>query len=201
MVISAPSGGGKSAVRAEVFKKDKRFKFSVTCTTRKKRKGEVEGKDYHFVSEKKFKKLISDKKLLEWANVHGNFYGALVKSVNGILKQNKIPLMTIDVKGARAVKKIFPGAVTVFILPPSLKILIQRLRLRKDGKEDIAVRLETAKKEIKEAVFYDYLVVNNKLNDAVKSIVKIADCEFLKMNRDKSVVAKFEKELACLKSN
>ena len=149
MVISAPSGGGKSVVRAEIFKKDKRFKFSVTCTTRKKRKGEVQGRDYHFVSDKKFKKLISDKKLLEWAKVHGNLYGTPIKSVRDILKENKIPLMTIDVNGARSVKKYFPDAVTVFILSPSLKILVKRLKLRKESEENIAIRLETAKKEIK----------------------------------------------------
>lgn len=195
MVISAPSGGGKSAIRAEIFKKDKRFKFSVTCTTRKKRKGEAEGRDYCFVSEKKFKKLISDKKLLEWAKVHGNLYGTPIKSVLDILKEDKIPLMTIDVKGARAVKKYFPDAVTVFILPASLKILIKRLKLRKEDKENIAIRLETAKKEINEASFYDYFVVNGSLKKAVENIIKIADGESLKMHRNKDAVSKFREEL------
>ena len=194
MVISAPSGGGKSVVRAEIFKKDKRFKFSVTCTTRKKRKGEVQGRDYHFVSDKKFKKLISDKKLLEWAKVHGNLYGTPIKSVRDILKENKIPLMTIDVNGARSVKKHFPDAVTVFILSPSLKILVKRLKLRKESEENIAIRLETAKKEIKEAFFYEYFVVNGKLEKAVENIIKIADCESLKMWRNRDAILKFKKE-------
>ena len=194
MVISAPSGGGKSVVRAEIFKKDKRFKFSVTCTTRKKRKGEVQGRDYHFVSDKKFKKLISDKKLLEWAKVHGNLYGTPIKSVRDILKENKIPLMTIDVNGARSVKKYFPDAVTVFILSPSLKILVKRLKLRKESEENIAIRLETAKKEIKEAFFYEYFVVNGKLEKAVENIIKIADCESLKMWRNRDAILKFKKE-------
>ncbi len=194
MVISAPSGGGKSVLRTEIFKKDKRFKFSVTCTTRKKRKGEVQGRDYHFVSDKKFKKLISDKKLLEWAKVHGNLYGTPIKSVRDILKENKIPLMTIDVNGARSVKKYFPDAVTVFILSPSLKILVKRLKLRKESEENIAIRLETAKKEIKEAFFYEYFVVNGKLEKAVENIIKIADCESLKMWRNRDAILKFKKE-------
>ena len=199
MVISSPSGGEKSTIRAKIFKKDKRFKFSVTCTTRKKRKGEVEGRDYHFVSEKKFKKLVSDKKLLEWAKVHGNLYGTPIKSVCDILKENKIPLMTIDVKGARAVKKYFPEAVIVFILSPSLKTLIKRLKARKESKENIAIRLETAKKEIKEAFFYEYFVVNGKVEKAVEDIIKIVDCKCLKMKRNRDAILKFEKELNTLR--
>ncbi|MEA3307608.1 MAG: guanylate kinase [Elusimicrobiota bacterium] len=196
MVISSPSGGGKSTIRAKVFKKDKRFKFSVTCTTRNKRKGEVEGKDYHFVTEKEFKKLITGKKLLEWAKVHGNLYGTLIKSVENILKENRIPLMTIDVKGAKAVKKYFPDAVIVFVLSPSLKTLIKRLELRKESKENIAIRLKTAKKEIKEAFFYEYFVVNGKIEKAVEDIIKIVDCKCLKMKRNREAISKFEKELA-----
>ncbi len=199
MVISSPSGGGKSSIRAKIFQKDKRFKFSVTCTTRKKRKGELEGRDYHFVSEKEFKKLISGKKLLEWAKVHGNLYGTLIKSVQDILKENKIPLMTIDVKGARAVKKYFPDAVAVFILSPSLKTLIKRLKLRKETEGNIAIRLKTAKKEIKEAFFYEYFVVNGKIEKAVEDIIKIVDCKCLKMKRNRDAISKFDKELSAFK--
>lgn len=195
VVISAPSGGGKSAIKSEIFKSDGRFAFSVTCTTRKRRKGEREGRDYFFLSKKKFAAMARSGKLLEWAEVHGNLYGTPVESVKKILEKNRVPLMTIDVNGARSVKKIFPGSVSVFILPPSLEILLERLKKREESGSETAKRLETAMREIKEARRYDYIVVNDEIENAAAKIVKIVESEFLKAERNDDKIADFEKDL------
>ncbi len=195
MVISAPSGGGKTTIREKLLKRDKRFRFSVTCTTRPMRPGEVDGKDYYFVTLKEFRRLRSGGKLLEWASVHGNMYGTPVKSVMTLLKKGLIPVMTIDVKGARSVKKIFPETVTVFLLPPGLKTLVGRLRKRREPAANIRVRLETAKKEIKEASFFDYLVINDRLSEAVGDIRDIADIECMKISRKQAEIQRFGLEL------
>ena len=195
MVISAPSGGGKTVVRSGLLKLDKRFAFSVTCTTRPRRPGEIEGRDYYFVTVEKFGKLRKAGKLLEWATVHGNYYGTPVKSVVEVLKQGRIPVMTIDVKGAHSVKKIFPEAVTVFLLPPDLKTLVQRLRGRGESPENVAIRIETARAEIKVASRFDYLVINDKLKEAVREVAAIADLETRKTGRNLAMVLAFGKQL------
>jgi guanylate kinase len=195
MVISAPSGGGKSTVREKLLKRDRRIRFSVTCTTRPMRPGEVEGRDYYFVTLKEFRRLRASGRLLEWARVHGKMYGTPVKSVMALLEKGFIPVMTIDVKGARAVKKIFPETVTVFLLPPGLKTLVERLQKRREPEANIRVRLETARKEIKEAVFFDYLVINDRLAAAVGEIRDIADIECLKISRKQAEMKRFGLEL------
>ena len=196
MVISAPSGGGKSAVRSGLLKLDRRFAFSVTCTTRPKRRGEKEGRDYYFVSRREFERRRKSGRLLEWASVHGNLYGTPVKSVRKLLAEGLIPVMTIDVKGARSVKKIFPEAVTVFLLPPDLKTLVRRLKKRGEAPENIALRLATARKEIKAASRYDYLIINDKLGNAVRDVAAIAGFEMLKVRRNLEKVSAFGRQLA-----
>ncbi|OIO00802.1 MAG: guanylate kinase [Elusimicrobia bacterium CG1_02_56_21] len=195
MVISSPSGGGKTVVRSGLLKQDKRFSFSITCTTRARRPGEVEGKDYYFVSADQFSRLRAGGKLLEWAKVHGNYYGTPVKSVVEVLEKGRIPLMTIDVKGARSVKRIFPETVTVFLLPPDLKTLVQRLRGRGEAPENVAVRLETARAELKVASGYDYLVINDKLPEAIREVAAIAELETRKTGRNLDKVTAFRKQL------
>lgn len=195
MVLAAPSGGGKTVVRSGLLKLDKRFAFSVTCTTRPRRQGETNGKDYFFVTPAEFLKLRREGKLLEWAKVHGNYYGTPVKFVADMLKKGRIPVMTIDVKGARSVRRIFPDAVTVFLLPPDLKTLVSRLRGRGERPETMKVRLETAKTEIKDAYRFDYLVVNDKLEHAVRDVAAIAELEKLRMRRNTGAVKAFARQL------
>lgn len=196
MVIASPSGGGKTVVRSGLLKLNKKFAFSVTCTTRPKRPGEVNGKDYYFVTVEQFKRLRRDGKLLEWARVHGNYYGTPVKSAVDVLEKGRIPVMTIDVKGARSVKRIFPEAVTVFLLPPDLKTLVQRLRGRGEAPENVAVRLETARSEIKVASTFDYLVINDKLAETVREVAAIAELETRKIGRNLDKVRAFGSQLA-----
>jgi guanylate kinase len=196
MVISAPSGGGKTVVRSGLLKLNKKFAFSVTCTTRTRRPGEVDGKDYYFVTEAQFLKLRKEGKLLEWALVHGNYYGTPVRSVMTVLEKGRIPVMTIDVKGARSVKRLFPEAVTVFLLPPDLKTLVQRLRGRGEKPENVAVRLETARSEIKVAATFDYLVINDRLPETVREVAAIAELETRKIGRNLDKVREFGSQLA-----
>jgi guanylate kinase len=196
MVLSAPSGGGKTVVRSGLLKLNRKFAFSVTCTTRSRRPGEVEGKDYFFVTIPQFLKLREEGKLLEWAKVHGNYYGTPVKSVMAVLEKGRIPVMTIDVKGARSVKKLFPEAVTVFLLPPDLKTLVQRLRGRGEAPENVEVRLETARSEIKVASGFDYLVINDRLPETIREVAAIAELETLKTARNLDKVRSFGTQLA-----
>lgn len=196
MVIASPSGGGKTVVRSGLLKLNRKFAFSVTCTTRPRRPGEVEGKDYYFVTVPQFLRLRKEGKLLEWAKVHGNYYGTPVKSVMEVLQEGRIPVMTIDVKGARAVKRLFPEAVTVFLLPPDLKTLVQRLRGRGEAPENVAVRLETARSEIKVASTFDYLVINDRLPETIREVAAIAELETLKTGRNLDKVKSFGSELA-----
>ena len=200
MVIAAPSGGGKTAIREKLLKRDKRFRFSITCTTRPMRPGEVNGRDYYFVNAAGFERLRRGGQLLEWARVHGNLYGTPVKPVKALLKKGLIPVMTIDVKGARSVKTIFPETVTVFLLPPGLKTLLSRLKKRREPAANIRIRLETAKKELKEAAFFEYLVINDKLDTAVSDIREIANIESMRVSRKQAEIRRFSRELAEFRS-
>lgn len=196
MVISAPSGGGKTVVRSGLLKLNKKFAFSITCTTRPRRPGEVDGVDYYFVTPAQFEKLRKDGGLLEWAKVHGNYYGTPVKSVMEVLKEGRIPVMTIDVKGARSVKRLFPEAVTVFLLPPDLKTLVQRLRGRGEAPENVAVRLNTARAELRVASTFDYLVINDRLPETIREVAAIAELETLRTARNLETVRSFKRQLS-----
>ena len=196
MVIASPSGGGKTVVRSGLLKLNKKFAFSVTCTTRARRPGEVDGKDYYFVTVPQFQRMRKEGKLLEWAVVHGNYYGTPVKSVMEVLGKGRIPVMTIDVKGARSVKRLFPEAVTVFLLPPDLKTLVQRLRGRGEAPENVAVRLTTARSEIKVASTFDYLVINDRLPETIREVAAIAELETLKTGRNLDKVKSFGRQLS-----
>ena len=194
LVLSAPSGGGKTAVR-DCLLRDPRFGFSITCTTRQPRPGEVHGKDYYFLSKDGFLKLREEGKLLEWAEVHGNFYGTPEKSVRDVMESGRIPVMTIDVKGAAAVRRIFDDAVTVFIIPPSPAVLKKRLELRGESSEGMKIRLQTARAEMKEAHLFDYLVINDILEEAVADVIKIVEINSLGMRFNKDLTDRFALEL------
>ncbi|MDA8132327.1 MAG: guanylate kinase [Elusimicrobia bacterium] len=199
LVLSSPSGGGKTAVRSALLELDPKFAFSVTCTTRPRRPGEVDGRDYYFVTESRFLKLRKSGKLLEWARVHGNYYGTPVRSVRDVLAKGRIPVMTIDVKGARAVRRLFPGAVTVFLLPPDLKTLLKRLRARGESGEGLKVRMRTASAELREVGRFGYLVVNDALADAVAAVAGIAAAEAARTERSAGIARRFAEQLAKFK--
>ncbi|MCK6603383.1 MAG: guanylate kinase [Ignavibacteriaceae bacterium] len=174
LVVSAPSGAGKSSILKEFLKVHNGFRFSVSVTTRKKRPGEVEGKDYHFIREDEFKRKIEDKEFLEWENFFGNYYGTLKTDVESIINAGEDILLEVDVNGALNVKKIFPEAVLVFILPPHVSELENRLRKRKtEDEETIKTRIARAEKELSAAPHFDYKIVNDELHRATHELIEI----------------------------
>ena len=174
IVISSPSGAGKTTITKKLVSKKKNIELSVSITTRKSRPNEVANKDYTFVNQETFQKLIKNKSFLEYAKVFGNYYGTLKKNINRKIRQNKKIILDIDWQGARQIKKQLPKTTTtIFILPPSLEELKKRLTKRESNKEFIKLRMSKAKKEITHWKEYDYVVVNKNLNKCVKEIVSI----------------------------
>jgi len=178
VVISGPSGVGKSTVAGMVLERAPWMVRSVSLTTRKPRPGDVDGEDYHFVSPEEFAARRDAGKLLEWAEVHCNLYGTEAQQVDRQLAGGKSVLLEIDVQGGRSVKKARPGAVLIFILPPSDEILEDRLRGRGTDDEDVILkRLANARRELETAEHYDYRVKNDDLEGCVSEVLGIVDAE------------------------
>ncbi len=203
VVVSAPSGTGKTTLCHMLLKEFENMEFSVSYTTRPPRKGEVNGKDYFFVSKEEFERMVEEGDFLEWANVYGNLYGTSKSQVLRALNEGKDILLDIDVQGALQVKKNLPEAVLIFIMPPSFDELERRLRNRGTDSEDVIKRrLETAKEEIKKAVYYDYIVVNDVLEvafDKLKSIVTAEKCRTDRLKGQMDKLIKDEEMLKLLK--
>lgn len=167
LVISAPSGAGKSTLCNRLLAEFPNICYSISCTTRSPRSGEVDGRDYFFISRHEFEKKRDAGQFAEWAEVHGNFYGTPLGVAREKLAVGRDVLFDIDVQGAAQIKLALPEAVFVFILPPGMAELEKRLRLRgQDDPASIQKRLRNAKKEIGEALWYDALVVNDTLETA-----------------------------------
>lgn len=183
IIISAPSGCGKTTIVAELLKQNKDIKRVITATTRTPRKGEKDGRDYIFWSLKKFQNAIKQNKMAEWAKVHVNYYGVPKSSLDTLLKKGFCPILVIDVQGAKTIKKLYRQSVSIFIAPPSLKELKKRILTRNDGTQDIEIRLKTAEKEMKQIKYYDYLVINDIFDKALEQCSAIITAEKLKVNR------------------
>lgn len=182
LVVSAPSGCGKDTIIAKVLEELKNEAFlSVSMTTRDMRPGEEEGVNYYYVSVDEFKNNIENGNMLEYAMYGSNYYGTPVKPVKKLLSEGKIVILIIEVEGGGNVRKIFPDAVKIFIVPPSMEVLESRLRGRNtDSEEEIIKRLDIARNEIERAVEYDYVVENDVLDDAVSDVLTIIKAERLK---------------------
>jgi len=169
IVISGPSGSGKSTLIRRLLQKHPEIVFSVSHTTRPRREREVEGRDYYFIGVEQFKQMISKDEFVEWAEVYGNYYGTGAREIEtrGKQEQNKFLALDIDVQGARNIKSKYPDALFIFVVPPSLEELENRL-LKREKKEDESTRtrLEIARQELKEYGIYDYIVVNKDLDEA-----------------------------------
>ena len=175
LVLSSPSGAGKTTLSKKIQQSDNSFKISVSHTTRKARPNEVDGVDYHFVDEEKFKSLLDDGAFYEYSKIFGNYYGTSKSSVDTILKNNCNVLFDIDWKGAQQLSKFKElNLVKIFILPPNKEELEKRLIARnQDGKESIKNRLLAYSQDIKHSNEYDYVIVNDNVDNCFSKIKKI----------------------------
>ncbi len=174
-VISAPSGAGKSSLINALLQSCKYpLVFSISCTTRPIRSGDVDGENYIFIDESDFKKRINQGDFLEWANVYNHYYGTLKSQVDSQLKKGQHVILDIDVQGGAQIKKAYSHAITIFIMPPSLEELALRLKKRgTDAMDVINTRLSNAKNEIKYSSCYDYQVINNDFDTALRVLTDV----------------------------
>jgi guanylate kinase len=196
VILSSPSGGGKTTIAHQLLSSRQDVGYSVSCTTRAPRDGEVDGRDYHFRSVEDFRRGQAAGEFAESAEVHGHLYGTLRAEVERVLSQGKHVIMDIDVQGTKQFFAAFPESVLIFILPPSAKALIERLTAR--GTEDpksLIRRLRSAKDELKAIDLYPYVVVNDRIDSAVAAISSIIDAEGVKRTRNRRPLATRLREL------
>lgn len=184
IVVTGPSGAGKTSLCYGVVRDCPDVVYSISATTRPGREDEVTGRDYHFMEPARFREMIGAGELLEWAEVHGQFYGTPRFSVVPSLEKGKKVIMDIDVQGGISMRKVFPDGVFVFVIPPSMKILEERLRKRKTESEDVLrTRLRNAMEETRYWKHYDYLIVNDKLDAALAQLKSIIVAEDSRLKR------------------
>ena len=184
IIISSPSGGGKGTLIKEILKSVPNIGYSVSYTTRPMREGEADGRHYFFVSQEKFKELIDEGEFLEYATVHGNFYGTSIKQINAEIALGRDIILEIDVQGAESVRRTMPEAVSIFILPPSFEILNARLTARATEKQDdLALRLRNSFIEVSRFGEFEYIVINDSVDRASADLKRIILAERLRRVR------------------
>lgn len=189
LIISSPSGGGKGTLIREVLQTTPDITFSVSYTTREMRKGEMDGREYFFVDVPKFKELIAAGEFLEYAEVHGNFYGTSLSQVKKLTESGKDVLLEVDVQGAKNLLAKVPDAVSIFILPPSFATLETRLRLRAtESSGDLQVRLRNSFNEVLDYEKFRFVIVNDDLETAVEELRNIIKAERHRTNRQDAVI-------------
>lgn len=182
-IVTAASGAGKTSLVKALLEKDACVKISVSHTTRTPRSGEVDGVDYHFVDDKAFLAILEGGGFLESAEVHNARYGTSEKVVNEALAAGHDVILEIDWQGAAQVRALYPNAVTIFIVPPSIEVLAQRLKNRaQDSDEVIEKRLATAREEMRHLVEFDYVTINDQFDDALQDLMAIIQTQRLKTN-------------------
>lgn len=189
IVISGPSGCGKGTICKKLLERNDSLNLSISATTRKPRKGEIDRENYFFIDEDDFKKMIEDDQLLEYANVYGNYYGTPKEFVLEKLKNGKDVLLEIDIQGALKVKEVYKEGIFIFILPPSMEELKSRIINRgTETEKDIEKRFESAYNELKFVKEYDYAVINDDVSNAVEVIEFIIAAEKHRVSRQKNIL-------------
>jgi guanylate kinase len=190
-VISAPSGAGKTTLCKEIIDFFPSLRHSVSYTTRPQRPGEQDGIDYHFVTRTVFDAMVAQEAFAEWAEVHGNRYGTAIETLERFRSEGSDILLDIDCQGARQLKKSYRQGVFIFVLPPSLTELQRRLHGRNtDSPEVIARRIANARDEIREAVWYDYLVINDDFSQAFSELKSIVLAEGCRTSRRQAIISR-----------
>ena len=185
IVLSSPSGAGKTTLSKKIQQSDNTFKISVSHTTRKARPNEVDGVDYHFLPKSEFERLIETNGLVEWTKYGENYYGTLRSILESTIRVGKDIVLTIDVDGAIQLKKLGLSCLLIFILPPSVRILQQRLEERKtETKFELNQRLERAKTEFDLVTYYDYCVVNDQIPIAIQQLIKIIEVDRFRIDEN-----------------
>jgi guanylate kinase len=188
VILSAPSGGGKTTIARMLLARRPDLGYSVSCTTRAPRQGEEQGRDYYFMTRAEFIAKREQEAFAESAEVHGNLYGTLRAEVERVIESGRHVVMDIDVQGAVQFIRAFPHSVTIFILPPSAEVLLERLRARKtESPAQLAARLQSALQELQQVDEYEYVVMNDDLERAVASIESIIDAEVVSRERLKNL--------------
>ena len=184
IILSSPSGAGKTTIARTILETRRDIGYSVSCTTREPRTGEVEGTDYYFLSRAEFIRRMEQGAFAESAEVHGNLYGTLKVEIQRVLSAGRHVMMDVDIQGAALLRRAFPSVVTIFILPPSGEVMLERLRKRKtESKDAIVRRLESALQELQAVEDYEYVVVNDVLETAVRRVASIIDAEVVSRER------------------
>ena len=197
LIISAPSGAGKTSICFAVLRIVDDAEYSVSVTTRSRRNNERDGVDYHFVTPEQFEEMIDRGELSEWAEVHENHYGTLKAKLSGAVERGKVVILDIDGQGAKDLKKSYPDSVLVFIFPPTPSALEERLENRAtDSRSAIRKRLEGANQEVENVELYDYVIVNEDFEHSVSLIVHIIEAEKCARERMRPFIEKYSEALA-----
>jgi guanylate kinase len=176
IVISAPSGAGKTTIVKNILKEFPGISFSISATTRKKRGNETDGVEYYFISEDEFKKRIKENGFVEWEKFYDYYYGTPKDFIEDKISSGVSVLFEVDVKGALSIKKIYPEAILIYICPPSFEVLVERLKNRAtEDEEDLKKRIERAKMELSLKGKFDYLVENKNLNTAISEVKSLIE--------------------------
>ncbi|MEG1312588.1 MAG: guanylate kinase [Romboutsia sp.] len=197
LVVSGPSGAGKGTICKDLLKENNQIKLSVSATTRKPRTGEVDGVNYFFIEKDKFTNMIENGEFLEYAQIYDNFYGTPKAAIIECLEKGQDVVLEIEMQGAKQIKEVYPEGVFIFVLPPSLEELKNRIVGRgTESKEEIDKRFSCAFEEINQIVNYDYFVINKDVSASVKDIESIISAEKNKVTRYKNnIIEKFKEEL------
>ncbi len=184
LVVCAPSGTGKTTLVNRLLKENDSFQLSVSTTTRHKRPGETHGVDYYYVDRETFRGMADRGEFLEWAEVHGNYYGSTQKEVDRIMANGKIPVFDIDIQGSRILRTKTSAAVYIFLSPPSFGVLKERLTGRRsESEEQISLRLKNAKREMQEFKDFDYIIINDDFERAYGDFLSIVNAESCRTGR------------------
>ena len=188
-VVSSPSGGGKGTIIRRVLEVVPDLSYSVSYTTRAPRNGEVNGREYFFVDRKRFEEMIAADEFLEWANVHGHLYGTARQQVKDEIERGKDIVLEVDVQGAASVKRLGLDSVSVFILPPSLETLRERLLTRgTDSAEELRIRLANAPAELRQYSNFDYVIFNDRVERASAQLAAIVSAERARRSRQEALI-------------